>query len=111
MDPKYEAKVQDLERRLLDSPGILDPSVRRAAAEGGDLPDALAQYVQTVRRHAYKVRDEDVERLIAQGYSEDELFELTVAAAFGAAKARLDSGLDAMEASDALRPMTVGEEP
>jgi alkylhydroperoxidase family enzyme len=110
MDPKYEPKVRDLERRLLQGPGTLDLSVRRAAAAGKELPEALARYVNTVHRHAYKVTDADIEKLLAQGYSEDQVFELTVAAAYGAAKARLDSGLSAMAPGGVLSPTSRGDE-
>ena len=47
--------------------------------------------------------DGDVDGLRAAGYSEDEIFELTVAAAYGAARKRLDAGLAAM-ASPVLLP-------
>jgi alkylhydroperoxidase family enzyme len=110
MDPKYEPKFRDLERRLLQGPGTLDPSIRQAAAMGAELPEALARYVDTVRRHAYKVMDEDIENLVAQGYSEDQVFELTVAAAFGAARERLDSGLAAMVSREVPSPTTKGAE-
>jgi hypothetical protein len=99
VDPKYADKLADLERRVLDAPGSLDPSVRRAASSGGDLPEALRAYVEKVHRHAYEVTDGDVRDLAASGYSEDQVMELTVAAAFGAARARLAAGLEAMERS------------
>jgi hypothetical protein len=97
MDPRYGPKIEDLERRLLDGPGTLDAHVRRAAAAGAGLPEVLSRYVDTVRRHAYRVTDGDVEALKAAGYSEDQLFELTVAAAYGAAADRLRAGLGAMK--------------
>ena len=75
---------------------MLDPEVRQAAAKGADLPPELVHYVDTVRRHAYKVTDEDVQALLDAGYSEDQVFELTVAAAYGAARDRLEAGLDAI---------------
>ena len=84
---------------MLERPGALDPSVRLAAADGGPVPDPLTVYVDRVRRHAYQVTDEDVRELIEAGYSEDQVFELTVATAFGAAQERLLAGLDAMGAS------------
>jgi alkylhydroperoxidase family enzyme len=96
MDSKYGAKVEELRRRLLERPGSLDPAVRQAAAKGTDLPEELARYVATVRRHAYKVTDGDVQALLDAGYSEDQVFELTVAAAYGAARDRLEAGLDAI---------------
>jgi alkylhydroperoxidase family enzyme len=99
MDSKFAPMLEDLERRLLDRPGTLDPKIRRAAAEGGPVPGPLAAYVDTVRRNAYRVTDEDVLGLRAAGYSEDQIFEVTVAAAFGAAKARLTAGLDALAES------------
>jgi len=67
-----------------------------AAGRSAELPDELRPYVDKVARHAYKVTDADVERLRASGYSEDAIFELTLAAALGAAQSRLAAGLDAM---------------
>jgi alkylhydroperoxidase family enzyme len=96
VDPKFETKLEDLERRLLHQPGALDPSIRRAAATCSEIPEALAGYVEKVRRHAYMVTDRDVQRLLEAGYSEDQIFELTVATAYGAARVRLDRGLDAL---------------
>jgi hypothetical protein len=43
--------------------------------------------------HSYRVTDNDVAQLLAAGFSEDELYELTICAAFGAGVARLDRGL------------------
>ena len=40
--------------------------------------------------------DRDVEQLLESGYSQDQIFELTIATAYGAARARLDRGLDAL---------------
>jgi alkylhydroperoxidase family enzyme len=100
LDPKYERKLEDLGRRVLARPGTLDPAVRQAAASGGELPEPLATYADTVRRHAYKVTDADVAGLLAAGYSEDQVFELTVAAAYGASRGRLDAGLAAMAGED-----------
>jgi alkylhydroperoxidase family enzyme len=96
MDPKFGAKLNDLERRVLDQAGTLDPAIRRAAAAGDAVPDDLTAYVEKVRLHAFEVTDQDVRGLLGAGYSEDQIFELTVATAYGAARARLDSGLDAM---------------
>jgi alkylhydroperoxidase family enzyme len=49
-----------------------------------------------VRRHAYRVTDRDVEELKAAGFSEDEIFEHTVAAAVAAGLDRRDAGLSAL---------------
>lgn len=95
VDSKFSHKLRELEHRILDQPGTLDPLIRRAAANG-EAPAELAGYVEKVRLHAYRVTDADVEALRALGYLEDQIFELTVAAAYGAARHRLDTALQAM---------------
>jgi alkylhydroperoxidase family enzyme len=82
---------------VLTGPGTLDPSIRRAAAEQADVPEALRGYLDKVARHAYKVTDEDTQALRAAGYSEDQIFEATVSGALGACLRRLDAGLAAID--------------
>jgi hypothetical protein len=76
----------------------------------GPLPDPLAQgYVETVRRHAYKLTDRRLEELAEAGWTDGQVFELTVAGAFGAAKRRLEAGLAALgEAAGTRRPAGEG---
>ena len=50
-----------------------------------------------MRRHAYRVTDAQIEALRAGGFSEDDVFELTVASAVGAGLERLDAGLHALQ--------------
>jgi hypothetical protein len=57
---------------------------------------ALARYVEKVRRCAYAVTDADVEELRADGISEDEIFEQTVAVAVEEGLRRLEAGLEAL---------------
>lgn len=85
-------------RRVLDGPGRLDARYRQAAArrDVAALPEELRAYVAKVHDHAFRIVDGEVEALLAAGYSEDEVFELTVAAAVGAGLDRLDSGRRAM---------------
>lgn len=64
------------------------------------LPGPLAAYVDKVARHAYKVTDGDVAELQRAGHSDDALFEITVAAALGAALYRLDKGLAALRGEE-----------
>jgi alkylhydroperoxidase family enzyme len=80
---------------LLDGPGTTPAELRRAVARGTPPPD-LAALVDKIRRHAYKVTDADIDAL-RERYGEDQLFEIVVAAAFGAAEARLAAGLRALE--------------
>jgi hypothetical protein len=60
--------------------------------------------VETIRRHAYKLTDRRLEELGQPGWTDDQLFELTVAAAFGASKRRLDAGLRALREAAGTRP-------
>jgi alkylhydroperoxidase family enzyme len=92
---------------VLNSPGDTAPELRRAAldrAKGnravGDLPTGLARYVDAVALHAYKVTDADVAALQHSGNSDDALFEITVAAAVGAALHRLERGMAALRGSE-----------
>jgi hypothetical protein len=52
-----------------------------------------------VRQNAWKVSDADVQSLKTAGFSEDAIFEITVAAASGAAIMRLERGLIALHES------------
>jgi hypothetical protein len=74
-------------------------ALREAARPDRDAPADAARYLGKVRAGAYRVTDADVERLLAAGHSEDEIFELTVAAAVDAGLERLDAGLRAVEAA------------
>jgi alkylhydroperoxidase family enzyme len=84
-----------------DSAAVTAAEVRRGAAERGDVPERFAAYVDTIHDHAYQVSDRTVSDLRAAGASQDEVFEVTVSAAFGAARARLEAGLSAVR--DATR--------
>ena len=106
---RHAERMEQVTRAILETPGDTDPELRKAvesfaaALSGRDdgagtanLPDDLVPYLEKVARHAYKVTDSDVDRLKQVGYSEDAIFELTLAAALGAARARLERGLQAM---------------
>lgn len=57
-----------------------------------------------VGSESYRVTDADIDALRAAGHSDDEIFELTVSAAVGAARVRLERGLAALgKPSDAPR--------
>ncbi|HEV2755342.1 MAG TPA: hypothetical protein VG318_06150 [Actinomycetota bacterium] len=83
-------QLDDLLDRVVDGPGKLFSVVRFAAATGSDVPSVAQAYTEKVRRHAYKVVDRDVEELKSAGWSEDEIFELTIATALGAGLSRLE---------------------
>lgn len=78
---------------------VADRSASRSGAtrSPGQVPEDLVAFVDKVTQHAYKIVDEDFERLRGAGYSEDELFEITVAAALGASLGRFERGLQALQ--------------
>jgi alkylhydroperoxidase family enzyme len=89
--------------RVLEGPGASSPAERRAAAGTGTegLPPAAVAVIEKVRRHAYKVTDEDIAALKAAGLDEERIFELTIAAAVGVSNRRLEAAMKAIaEAGD-----------
>src|SRR6478672_1697543 len=80
---------------ILESPGTVSAAVRHAIATGQP-PDDLAALVQKIRSRAYTVTDQDVDALKSR-YTPDQLFEIIVAAAFGAAAERLGAARRALE--------------
>ena len=109
---KHAHLLQRVADAAADAPGELDSDSRRtiqarAAALGGD-PDApgieaatdltgpVADYVDKVALHAYRVVGGDIDAIRADGYGEDAIFEMTVCAAVGAARGRFDRGIRAL---------------
>jgi hypothetical protein len=76
--------------RLLYGPGVVEPALRQAAFGGDPMPASLAVLVDKIRLHAYQVTDRDIADALAAGWTESQLFELTVATAAGAGFQRLD---------------------
>jgi alkylhydroperoxidase family enzyme len=70
--------------------------LRAAVAELPPAPAAMASYLDRVRTHAYEIDDAEVEDLKADGFSEDEIFEQTVAAAVDEGFRRLEAGMRAV---------------
>ena len=64
--------------------------LRAVVAQSPPAPAELDAYLAKVRDRAYAVVDRDVEELKDAGFSEDEIFEQTVAVAIGEGLRRLD---------------------
>ena len=92
---RHADKVAALRRAVLDSEAVTDRASRGAAANGHDPPAPVAAYLAKVRDASFRITGADVEDLRAAGYGEEEIFELTIAAALGAALRRRDAGLAA----------------
>ena len=85
-------------REVIDGPGVTTRSERTAALDGSG-PEPMQVYLAKVREQSYRVSDEDFVALRTAGVSEDAIFELTVAAAVGAASRRLEGARRAMRRS------------
>ncbi len=93
---RHRPKLESLATAILNGPGVVPSEARQAAAAGDRAPDPFADYVETIHRHAYRVTDRMVVGLAEAGASDDEVFEISVSAAFGAARQRLEAGLRAV---------------
>jgi AhpD family alkylhydroperoxidase len=89
--------VQDLRHSVLTAPATTEKTLRAAAAAGEGFPEPLQTYAGKVRDASFKITDADVAELVAAGYSENAIFEVTVAAAVGAALRSFDAGRRATE--------------
>lgn len=91
-------RLAALRAAVLDGPGVTEPELRRAAASG-TAPGDWADHVRCVRETSYRVSEEDITALKAAELGEEEIFEVTVATAVGAAFDRFETGLRALAES------------
>jgi hypothetical protein len=89
--------VEDLRHALLDPSANTDTTLRTTAATGDPLPEPWQSYTAMVRDASNLIRDTDIGRLTAAGHTEDDIFEITCAAAVGAALRCFDAGRCALE--------------
>jgi hypothetical protein len=97
---RHADRVAALRRAVFESAGATDPAVRRAAGAGDPLPDPWGPYAEKVRDRSYSVTEADIAALKRAGCAEEEIFEITIAVAMGAAFRRLDAGLRAVRGGD-----------
>lgn len=88
--------VEALRHAILETPGATTPEQRVAAAAGWEAGDVTDEYLAKVRTASYRIVDDDIDRLKRGGLSEDAIFELTLAAAFGEAAHRFDAAVAAL---------------
>jgi hypothetical protein len=82
--------LKQLIDRVLRGAGVTSPAARAAAFDGTD----QRAFLETVRQNAYRVTDADVAGL---ELPDDEIFELTVAAALGVSQRRLEAARKAID--------------
>jgi alkylhydroperoxidase family enzyme len=68
--------------------------LRAIVASMPPAPEAMEAYLAKVRERAYAVTDAEVEQLKAAGFSEDEIFEQTVAVAIAQGLRRYDAAME-----------------
>ncbi|TMD55823.1 MAG: hypothetical protein E6I85_02095 [Chloroflexi bacterium] len=89
--------------RVLDGNGQAPAYLRRAAFNNSGLDSPLSELVDKVVHHAYAVTDQDIASASAAGLSEDQIFEVVVCAAVGAATRQYQSGLTALDAAAVVK--------
>lgn len=95
MDDKFAGLRAATRTALLDGTGKTPGELRKAVAAGQPPPD-LVKLVEKIRTRAYTVTDQDLQALKAS-YTEDQLFEIVVSAALGAATDRLAAAHRALD--------------
>ncbi|MGH9585839.1 MAG: hypothetical protein ACRD3F_02725 [Acidobacteriaceae bacterium] len=83
--------------RILEGDGKSLPSDRRAAFNNSGVAEPLGTLVDKVARRPYGVTEEDIAVVQESVLSEDQLFEIVVCAAIGAATRLHDAALAALE--------------
>ncbi len=82
--------------RVLHGPGQTAGDARRAAYDNRDVAEPARALIDKVTNNAWKVTDEDV-AAATKSMSDDEVFELVVAAALGQSTRQLDAALAALD--------------
>lgn len=87
---------------LMTQPGESELSLRREILErnrsgSGLMPEVIRPLVDKIAHSPWTVDDQDFAQLRAAGYSECQLYEMTLAAALGAGLKRFDAGLRAID--------------
>ena len=85
--------------RVLTGEGETTAGERRTAFENEGVPAPARALLDKVTRHPYRVTDEDVAAVKAAGFSEDQVFELVIAAALGQASRQCEAALAALDAA------------
>jgi hypothetical protein len=93
---RHADRVAALRHAVFDSDAVTDRATRAKAGTGGELPEPLRSYLSKVRESSYRITDTDFDALRRAGHCDEEIFELTVAAALGAALRSRDAGLRAL---------------
>lgn len=101
-------EVENGRNRMLSTDGQSDLDLRRAVeafvkkqwryeqAPDLNLPENLRSYMTKLALHAYRITQDDIDALKAAGYTEREIYELTIVGCLGTALVGLEMLFDAM---------------
>ena len=95
MSDKFAVFRNATARAVFDTPATTSTELRKAVAAGTP-PAELVALVEKIQSRAYTVTDRDLD-VLRSSYTEDQLFEIIVSAAFGAAADRLAMARQALE--------------
>jgi hypothetical protein len=86
---------RELIARVLDGEAKAPREMRRAAFDNSGLDEPTRTLIEKIADRSYAVTDEDV-AAVGAGLSEDQIFELMVCAAVGAADRQYNSAMAAL---------------
>ena len=87
---------RELVNRVLDRDAQAPRELRRAAFDNAGLDEPVRTLIDKVARRSYRVTDEDAAAARSAGLSEDQIFEIMVCGAVGAADRQYESALAAL---------------
>jgi alkylhydroperoxidase family enzyme len=87
---------RELVARVLDSDATAARELRRAAFDNAGSDGPIRTLIEKVADRSYAVTDDDVAAVRASGLSEDQIFEVIVCAAIGAADRRYQAATAAL---------------
>ena len=87
---------EELVTRLVSGDGTASQEDRVRAFNNADLPEPLERLLGEVAKGSGHVTDDDIGQAKVAGFSEDQIFELVICAAVGAATRQYEMGLTAL---------------
>ncbi|MFZ0456074.1 MAG: hypothetical protein WCE54_23635 [Ignavibacteriaceae bacterium] len=91
---------KEIVTRILEGEGKAPVEKRHAAFENSNLNGPLSILINKVVLQPVKINDEDIEKLIASGFSEDQIFELVICSAVGESARMYESALEALSEAE-----------
>lgn len=89
---RFSKGIERIRRSVLETPGDAPHDLRKKVYDRQPVGEPLATYAGKIAEHAYRITDTDIDALKAAGYSEDAIFELTLAAATRECVRRYEAG-------------------